>query len=205
MRWELWDGTLHLLARKIQSLQAMGWDTTPFGEENPVPMGNGMGLYAIWQGESLAYAFTERAWGNGMELYTFWRGESLAYAFTARALDKDLDYAFVLLKYMSVPLLTQCPPRLRWRKTQANFRMHQKSRFAKSLQHKATLMEDELRYTNAVIPDVQQPAQLTPATPQQHESPNQQPTPEVKLAVRRLGIGDQQSAESSPQQTLECS
>ncbi len=58
---------------------------------SPGPTGNGMGLY-----------------------YAFWRGESLrlAYAFTARALDKNLDYAFVSLKYMSVPLLTlcQCPP-----------------------------------------------------------------------------------------------
>ncbi len=97
----------------------MGWDSMPFGEENP-------------------------------------------YAFTARALDKNLDYAFVSLKYMSVSLLTLCPPRHRWRKTQANFRMHQDRRFAKSLQHKATLIEGELRHYNAVIPDAPPPATLPP-------------------------------------------
>ncbi len=90
-----WDGTLRLLARRIPSLLAMGWDSTPFGEENPKHTGNGMELYAFWRGESLAYTFTARAWSNGMELYSFCPGESLAYAFTARALDKNLDYAFV--------------------------------------------------------------------------------------------------------------
>jgi hypothetical protein len=182
-------------------------------------------FYAFWRGESRAYAFRARAWGNeigimgldstpfgkenpeptgnGMELYAFWQGESLAYAFTARALDMTSDYAFVSLKYMSVPLLTLCPPRRRWRKTQANFRMHQKRRFAKSLQHKATLMEEELRHDNAFIPDALQPAQLTPATQPPPESPNQPPPPAVKHAIRRLGIGDQQSAESSPPPALE--
>ncbi len=175
----------------------MRWDSTPFGKENPKPTGNrlglyafwqgesrayaitarawgnGMGLYAFWQGESRAYAFTARAWGNEMGLYAFWQGESRAYAFMARALDKNLDYAFVSLKYMSVPLLTLSPPRRRWRKTQANFRMHQKRRFAKSLQHKATLMEEELRHDNAIIPDAPPPAPLTPATPPPPESLNQ--------------------------------
>jgi hypothetical protein len=33
----------------------MRWDSTPFGEENPEPTGNGMGLYAFWRGESRAY------------------------------------------------------------------------------------------------------------------------------------------------------
>jgi hypothetical protein len=47
MGLELWDGTLRLLARRIPSLQAMGWDSTPFGEENPEHTGNGLGLYAF--------------------------------------------------------------------------------------------------------------------------------------------------------------
>jgi hypothetical protein len=76
---------------------------------------------------------------------------------------------------MSVPLLTLCPPRRRWRKTQANFRMHQNRRFAKSPQHKATLMEGELRHDNAVFPDAP-----PPATPPPPESPNQPPPPAVK-------------------------
>ncbi len=33
----------------------MGWDSTPFGEENPEPTGNGMGHYVFWRGESRAY------------------------------------------------------------------------------------------------------------------------------------------------------
>ncbi len=135
-----------------------------------------------------------------MGLYAFWQGESLAYAFTARALDKNLDYAFVSLKYMSVPLLTLCPRRCRWRKTQANFRMHQKRQFAKKVpaaQSYLDVMEEELRHDNAVIPDALPPAQLTPATPPPHVSLNQLPPPAVKSAVRRLGIGDKQSAESS--------
>jgi hypothetical protein len=80
--------------------------------------------------------------------------------------------------------------------------MHQKRRFAKSLQHKATLMEEELRHDTAIIPDAPPPAPLTPATPPPPESLNQQP-PAIKRAVRRLGIGDQQSAESSPPPALE--
>ena len=104
---------------------------------------------------------------------------------------------------MSVPLLTLCPPRHRWRKTQAHFRMHEKRQFAKSLQHKATLMEEELMHDNAVIPDAPPPAPLTPATPPPPESPNQPPPPAVKRVVRRLGIWDQQSAESSPLPALE--
>ncbi len=58
-------------------------------------------------------------------------------------------------------------------------------------------MEEELRHDNAVIPNAPPPAQPTPATPPPPESPNQPPPPAVKRAVRRLGIGDQQSAESS--------
>jgi hypothetical protein len=135
----------------------------------------------------LAFAFTARAWGNGMELYAFGREESQAYAFTARALDKNLDYAFFLVKiHVSSATYTLCPPRRRWRKTQANFRMHQKRRFGKSPQHKATLMEEELRHEqhdNAVIPDAPPPAAPPPT-----ESPNQPPTPAVKRAVRRRGI-----------------
>jgi hypothetical protein len=69
--------------------------------------------------------------------------------------------------------------------------MHQKRQFAKSLQHKTTLMEEELRHDNAIIPDAPPPAQLTPATPPPPESQNQLPPPEVKRVVRRLGIGDQ--------------
>jgi hypothetical protein len=59
-------------------------------------------------------------------------------------------------------------------------------------------MEEELRHDNAVIPDAPPPAPLTPATQQQPESPNKPLPPAVKRAVRRLGIGNQQSAESSP-------
>jgi hypothetical protein len=76
--------------------------------------------------------------------------------------------------------------------------MHQNRWFAKSQQHKATLMEGELRHDNAIIPDAP-----PPATPPPPESPNQPPPPAVKRAVRRLGIGDQQSAESSPPPALE--
>jgi hypothetical protein len=61
----------------------MGWDSTPFGEENPEPTGNGRGLYAYWQGEigeSRAYGQwdgtpgkeNQEHTGNGMGLYAFW-------------------------------------------------------------------------------------------------------------------------------------
>jgi hypothetical protein len=87
----------------------MGWYSTPFGKENPEPMGHGMGLYAFRQGESRAYGqwdgtlrllarripslramgldstpFGEKNpehTGNGMGLYAFWLEESLVYVF----------------------------------------------------------------------------------------------------------------------------
>jgi hypothetical protein len=96
-----------------------------------------------------------------------------------------------------------CPSCSRWRNTPANIRKHQKRRLAKSLQHKAILMEEELRHNNAVIPDTQPPAPPTPATPPPPESLNQPPPPAVKRAVRCLGIGEQQTAESSPPPALE--
>jgi hypothetical protein len=41
--------SLHvLLARRILSLWAIVWDSTPFGKENAEPTGNGMGLYSLW-------------------------------------------------------------------------------------------------------------------------------------------------------------
>jgi hypothetical protein len=64
-------------------------------------------------------------------------------------------------------------------------------------------MEEELRHDNVVIPYALPPAHLTPATPPPPESQNQQPPPAVKRAVRRLGIEDQQSAESSLPPALE--
>lgn len=79
--------------------------------------------------------------------------------------------------------------------------MHQKRRLAKSLQHKATLMEEKLRHNNAVIPDAQ-PAAQPPAT----QPPAIQPA-QPNCAVCRLGIGDQQfakiAAESSTPLALE--
>jgi hypothetical protein len=77
----------------------------------------------------------------------------------------------------------------RWRKTPANISMHQKRRFAKSLQHKAILMEEELRHDNTVIADAPPPVQPTPVMQQQPESLNQLPPPAVKRAIRRLGVG----------------
>ncbi len=64
-------------------------------------------------------------------------------------------------------------------------------------------MEEELRHDIAVIPYAPPPASPPRATPLPPESPNLPPPPGVKRAVRRLGIGDQQSAESSPQPALE--
>ncbi len=77
-------------------------------------MGNCMGLYAFWQGECRAY----RQW-DGTLLLVVRRIPSLRVY--CEGPGQELDYAFVSLKYMSVPLLTLCPPRRRWRKTQANF------------------------------------------------------------------------------------
>ncbi len=59
-------------------------------------------------------------------------------------------------------------------------------------------MEGELRHDNAVIPNT-----LPPATPPPPQSQNQPPPPVVRRTVHRLGIWDQQSAESSPPQALE--
>ena len=108
-----------------QGLWAMRKYFMPYGKKysGHMPFGKGSG-----QCNSTGTKYFLR-----MELYAFQRRESLAYAFTARALDKNLDYAFVSLKYMSVLLLTLCPPPRRWRKTQANFRMHQKRQCAKKV------------------------------------------------------------------------
>ncbi len=81
--------------------------------------------------------------------------------------------------------------------------MQLKRRLTKSLLHKAILIKEELCHDNAVIPNALSPAPPTPATPPPPESLNQPPPPAVKRAVRRLGIGDQQTAESSPPPGLE--
>ena len=58
-------------------------------------------------------------------------------------------------------------------------------------------MEEELRHDNVVIPDALPPAPPPPATPPPPESLSLPPHPEANRAVRRLGMGDQQSAESA--------
>jgi hypothetical protein len=108
--------------------------------------------------------------------------------------------AFVSRKCLSVQLLTQftiCCRRI----NPANICMQGKRRLARHHQYKASLVEEAPRPDNAVIPDA--PPQQPPATQQQPESPSLQPPPEANRAVRRLGIGDQQSAESTPQPALE--
>ena len=101
--------------------------------------------------------------------------------------------AFVSRKCLSVQLLTLFPPRCR-RNNPANIRMQEKRRLARHHQHKASLVEEELRLDNAVITYAQ--PTLPPAMPPPPESPSLPPPPEANRAVRRLGIGDQQSAES---------
>ncbi len=79
--------------------------------------------------------------------------------------------------------------------------MQEKRRLARHHQHKASLVEEELLLDNAVILDA--PPMQQPATPPPPESPSLPPPSEANRAVRRLGIGDQQSAESTPQPALE--
>ncbi len=90
------DWTLRLLARRNRRISSL------------LAWGNGMELYAFWQGESLAYWLGAMRWdstpfgkenpepmGNGMGLFAFWRRESLAYAFTARAWGNGMElYSF---------------------------------------------------------------------------------------------------------------
>ncbi len=108
--------------------------------------------------------------------------------------------AFVSRKFQSVQLQTQFTTRCR-RNDPANIPMLEKRLLARHHQHKASLVVEELRLDNAVIPNalpMPPPATLPPP-----ESPSLPPPPEANRAVRRLGIGDQQSAESTPQQALE--
>jgi hypothetical protein len=124
-----------------------------------------------------------RALGNAIVLYTL------------------CHYAcFCYKKCLSVQLLTPFTTRCR-RNNPANIRMQEKRRLARHHQHKASLVEEELRLDNAVIPDA--PPTPPPATQPPPESPSLPPSPEANCAVRRLGIGDQQSAESTPLQALE--
>jgi hypothetical protein len=60
--------------------------------------------------------------------------------------------AFVSRKYLSVQLLTPFTTRRR-RNNPANIRMQEKRRLARHHQHKASLVEEELRLDNAVITD----------------------------------------------------
>ena len=108
--------------------------------------------------------------------------------------------AFVSSKCLSVQLLTPFTTRFR-RNNPANIRMQEKRRLARHHQHKASLMEEELLLDNAVIPDA--PPTQPPATQPPPESPSLQPPPKANRAARRLVIGDQQSAESTPQPALE--
>jgi hypothetical protein len=179
----------------------MRWDSTPFGKENPEPTGNGMGLYAFWRGESPAY----RQW-PGMGLFAFWQSECQANTFTARALapgqEFRLCFYFVEI-YVSSATYTVAVSSSS--QVEENSGQLSNAQLAKSLQHKVTLMEEELRHDNTVIPNAPPLAPLTPATLPPPESPNQLPPPAVKCVIRRLGIGDQQSAESSQPPALECS
>jgi hypothetical protein len=108
--------------------------------------------------------------------------------------------AFVSRKCLSVQLLTQFTTRCR-RNNPANIHRQEKRWLARRHQHKASLVEEELRLDNAVIPDA--PPTPPPVTPPPPESPSLPPPPEANRAVRRLGIGDQQSAESTQQPALE--
>jgi hypothetical protein len=81
--------------------------------------------------------------------------------------------------------------------------MQEKRRLARHHQYKASLVEEAPRPDNAVIPDA--PPKQQPATQQPPESLSLPPPPEANRAVCRLGIGDQQSAESTQhQQTALC-
>ena len=82
---------------------------------------------------------------------------------------------------------------------QAKIRQQKKRQHAKTLQYNATLMEEELRHDDAVIPDAPPAMPPLPVTPPPPESVNLPPPPAFNRAVRRLGIGVQQSTESSPQ------
>jgi hypothetical protein len=84
----------------------------------------------------------------------------------------------------------------------ANICMQEKRRLARHHQHKASLVEEELRLDNPVITYAQPTP--PPATPPPPESPSLPPPPEANCAVRRLGIGDQQSTESTQQGVPYC-
>jgi hypothetical protein len=148
-----------------------------------------MVLYAIWQEVFRAHAFWQ---GLGvMRQYFMPYGKKYA-----------IMPAVVSSKCLSVQLLTPFTTRCR-RNNPANIRMQEKGRLTRHYQHKASLVEEELRLDNAVIPDA--PPTPPPATPPPPESPSLPPPPEANHAVRRLGIGDKQSADSTPQPALELS
>jgi hypothetical protein len=94
----------------------------------------------------------------------------------ARARGKDLVHAFVSRKRLSVPLLTPWTTRRR-RKNPGNIREQEKCRLARSYQHKASLMEEELRHENTVFPDSPLPAPPPPATQDWPPMDNHYPTP----------------------------
>jgi hypothetical protein len=79
----------------------------------------------------------------------------------------------------------------------ANIRMQEKRWLARHHQHKASLVEEELRLNNAVITDAQ--PTHPPVTQPPPESPSLPPPPEANRVVRRLSIGDQHSAQSTQQ------
>jgi hypothetical protein len=85
--------------------------------------------------------------------------------------------------YLSVPLLIHYPPRLDRRDFPSSIRQ-----LKRILQHKATLMEEELLHNNAVIPDAPPPASPQHAPPPQRAGDSSNlpppPNPAVKWRAR---------------------
>jgi hypothetical protein len=96
--------------------------------------------------------------------------------------------------YLSVPLLTQCPPHLQQEERQAIFNLLQ-TKMSTLKDHSAQSYLDGggAWHENSVIPYAAPPTTQQPAAPL-HESQNLLPLHAVTSVVRRLGIGDQQSA-----------
>jgi hypothetical protein len=157
-----------------------------------------MGLYAFWRGESRAYG----QWDGSLLLAR--RIQSLHVYGKGPGQEFRLCFCFAKTHVSSATYTVSSS--LQVEENSGQLLNAPKTWVCKvpaaQTCHKATLTEEELRHNNTIIPNVPPPAPLTPATQPPPESPNQQP-PAVKRAVRRLGIGDQQSAESSLPPALE--
>jgi hypothetical protein len=131
---------------------------------------------------------------------------SLAYALTARALDKNLDYAFVSLKYKSVPLLTvTCTVSS---SSQVEENSGQLSNAPKTSVCKVSAAQSYLDGGGAQARQCGYPLCANACTADACDAAAARITESavtscVKCAVRCLGIGVQQSAESSPRPALE--